>query len=342
MFSQNLESLQSSFLTKKDILKYVSEGEIFSLVFGFIPQELDRVRSPFRNDSNPNCYFEEYRGKLRFKDFGNYETYKGLSIGNMDCFDAVMIYYKLPNFSKTLEFIYSKLIEGKNRTTIEQKKSTIFTDEPRKQINISSRDFNLQDKAFWYDKYQITKNQLIEDGVFPINKFSITSTTGIRYFNTYTPSYAFTQFDSGNIKIYKPYEDNFRFVSTCTKDDIGGLRFLPESGELLVISKSYKDYRVLRNQGITNIWFQNEGMIPSLKIILPILNRFTRVVIFFDNDEPGIKAGEKVKTIFNSYINNKTFTVRLPERLLPLGITDPSDLIEKYGRQELMKFLNTI
>ena len=44
------EDEKRGFIDKDDILKYVSEEDIFELVFGFKPKEFDYVTSPFRND----------------------------------------------------------------------------------------------------------------------------------------------------------------------------------------------------------------------------------------------------------------------------------------------------
>ena len=56
-------------LSPEQILKEISQEEIFGL---FIDKEIIADKkgatyvAPYRNDSNPDCYFEEYEGKLFF------------------------------------------------------------------------------------------------------------------------------------------------------------------------------------------------------------------------------------------------------------------------------------
>ena len=66
------EEFERGFINKKKILEYVSEEQIFELVFGFEPVECEYVESPFRDDRNPGCWFQYCpSGKLRFVDFAN-------------------------------------------------------------------------------------------------------------------------------------------------------------------------------------------------------------------------------------------------------------------------------
>ena len=57
-------------------------------------------------------------------------------------------------------------------------------------------------------------------------------------------AYADTNYEGGRKKIYFPNRKE-KFVTTCRKDDIGGLRLLPPFGHQILITKSYKDWRVL-------------------------------------------------------------------------------------------------
>ena len=80
-------------------------------------------------------------------------------------------------------------------------------------------------------------------------------------------------------------------------------------------------------------------MYPSLEILLPLCNKFSEVVLFFDNDETGIIAANKITQIINSFIPNKARIVHFHESLLKAGIKDPADFIFKKARQELIQFL---
>ena len=101
----------------------------------------------------------------------------------------------------------------------------------------------------------------------------------------------------------------------------------------LMITKSYKDYRVLRNLGVNVTWFQNEGSVPNN--LKKIINGYKDVIIFFDNDYTGLEASEKLVNI----IGNKAREIYLPIPLLEEGIKDASDMYLKKGVDELKLFL---
>src|SRR6187399_1781557 len=69
---------------KEEVLKRLSQEEIYLLVLDELPPVNTYIKSPFRKDNKPGCYFTWYNGILYFKDFGdpNYQM--------RDCFQAVM------------------------------------------------------------------------------------------------------------------------------------------------------------------------------------------------------------------------------------------------------------
>lgn len=337
----NQDTTGKGFIDKDELLKYVTEEDIFELVFGFKPQEYDYVTSPFREDKNAGCWFQySLAGKLRFVDFGSQIYVRGNRMVNIDCFDAVQHYFKLSNYYQTLKFIKKSLINGKNLPEIPEKQSgKSKISKSKVDILFTPRQFDLSDKNFWFNKYEIFKENLVEDKVFPVFDFKVLGTKfGDYSVTTRSLTYCYTDFASGNKKIYRP-EEKKRFYTNCNQNDIGGIRFLPDSGNHLIITKSYKDYRVLKNQGLTVIWFQNEGMYPSLDILLPLCYRFDRVTILFDNDSIGIETSQKLVSIINSYIPGKANYIHIPFELLSQGIKDPSDFIYNKGRQQLINFL---
>ena len=338
-----MDNLERGFINKDKILEYVSEEEIFKLVFGYTPVEHIYVVSPFRVDSSPGCWFssDPVTGKLRFVDFGNSDVIDGISMHNIDCFDAVQVYFGLGNFYRTMEFIKEKLIDGKdvqhNIRTIRPKK-----EKKSVEIHIDAKEFDSRDGRYW-SKYGVTKQQLIDDKVFSVKRFSIKNGKfGDMLKRVYDPCYAYTGFDQKRKKLYRPLQEkgSKKFLTNCRADDIGELWQLPTHGDLLVISKSYKDCRVLRNQGIDSIWLQNEGMIPYESKLTNICRRFRRTVVFFDNDETGIEASLKVTDIINRTLPGRATNLYLPERLLTeRGIKDPADVYRHMGQKQLMKFL---
>lgn len=319
------------FISKDDLLKRVSQEEIFSLVFNYLPEEYSYVTSPIREDKNPDCFFEFKNGKLWFIDFANPTVFNGIKLSHLDCFAMVQVYFGIPNFYMTLCFIHQKLIEGKENLlinpVIEKREEE---NKPKVKILIEARNFTLNDKVFWEDRYRISKNNLIEDKVFAFNKYYLLNTKkGSLIFDTKEIAYSYNNFKDSRKKLYFPLrEGKAKFITNCLRNDIGGIESLPVYGKQLIITKSYKDYRVIKNLGKNVIWFQNEGMIPDDSVLLPLLSRFEKVIVWFDNDFAGITATNKVVNHINTLTKlGKATSLWLPEILLEKAIKDPSDCL---------------
>lgn len=321
------------FINKETILQYVTEEQIFSHILGFEPKEYDYICSPLREDKNPGAFFQRgvHSGRLLFMDFADsFQTC-------YDCFDFVKRYYGLNSFYDTLKFVKQVIIEGQGITRKAVKKpSAIKQSRKTVQIEIEARPFNDTDGLFW-NRYGISRKNLIDDKVFAVNRILLkNSKTGNKNSPVYTKCFAYTDFPDGRKKLYFPYKrGRNRFLTTCRRSDII-TRNIDSFKKQLVISKSYKDDRVLRNYGANSIWLQNEGSVPNN--LEEITRGFEDVVIFFDNDIPGISAGEKITDIVKSF-GIQARQVYLEKALLKEGVKDPSDMYYKKGKKALYKFL---
>jgi len=330
-----------------EIFKRASEEEIFGIV---IQDEIkdngeSKHKAPYRPDNVGDCYFERYNGNLMFIDFASPYRLKSMNcitfiqkVFNISYIDALhLINDKLSlglgdNLEKVREIIQLKdSVEEKNFNIIKERVITILP-----------RQFNYKDKKFWW-KYEITKQNLIDDKVIPVELYKSTSRKGKPFsVRPLDICYAYTDFEGNRKKIYRPYSPikEGKWFTTCNQNDIGGVNDLPKSGEQLIITKSYKDYRVLKNQGLIVIWFQNEGMIPNNEILLNLLSKFKKIIIWFDNDNAGITNSRLVVEHLKSFkTNNDISSVMLPPILLKEKIKDPSDYIEVKGKNALLEFL---
>ena len=82
-------------------------------------------------------------------------------------------------------------------------------------------------------------------------------------------------------------------------------------------------------------------MIPDIEVLKTFIPYFEDIIIFYDNDETGIKASLKVKNVIDSNFGKNCYILSLPEELLEQKVKDPSDMYYLKGRQELINFLNT-
>lgn len=333
---------KTSWINPKSILKYVSEEDIFKLVFDTIPEEFEYITSPFREDLNPSCWFERslVNGKLMFVDFATKTYLNGIRLIRIDCFDAVRIYYNLKSFPETLEFIRDRLIKGKKLQKRDPEEKRATAENCETIIRVAPRAFLLSDYNYWYKRYHITKENLISDKVFPVEAFKIESrksSGNVAYPADLT--YCFSDFEGGRKKLYRPFkEGKGRFISNCTQNDVGGRG--NNDFRRLIITKSYKDYRVLKNQGLNVRWIQGETIFPEPKILLPLCYNYKEVIILFDNDSTGIKWSENLVKIINSYLTGRARRIFIPTNLDESNnIKDPADLIHHLGRKALIEFL---
>lgn len=325
-----------SFIDKKTIFKYITEEQIFAYILGFEPKEFDYICSPLREDRNPGAFFQRglHSNRLLFMDYAD------PSKVCYDCFDFIKKYFNLPDFYSALKFVKENIIERKGFTE-PIKKIEKEAPKPVKRetlLNIEARPFNATDGVFW-GSFGISRENLIEDKVFAVNKiFLRNGRKGNRDIPVYTKCYAYTDFPDNRKKLYFPHKKGSkRFLSTCKRSDIT-TRNIDRSKSQIVISKSYKDNRVLRNYGANAIWFQNEGSVPEN--LEEILEGFDDIIVFFDNDLPGITAGKKIVDIINnSFGKTIARSLFLEKDLLSKGVKDPADMYAKLGKESLYHFL---
>lgn len=314
-------------LTINEILLRVSQEEIFSIVYQPVLNEF--ILSPLReDDSNPKCYFEWYNDKLYFIDFA-------YSTRPLDCFGFIGEYYGLSHY-KVLSLVNEHFELGlgyslnspkpvrikHNNQVVTEKNTTIFFN-PRPYIN--------EDGKFW-SRFKITKQQLVSDHVYAVRWYKIQSSKTDKIIRPFFPTYAIYEFKP-RIKLYAPQSKKLKWITNCNANDIGNINNIDVYGLHLLITKSYKDCRVIRNIGKKNvIWFQNEGMIPDSKYITMLGKRFRNISVLFDNDESGKKALIKVVNTLNLHFPGKFDGYTLTD------YNDPAEMVEHAGDKPLIQF----
>lgn len=336
------------FISKEEILGKVSQEEIFKMILGYIPIEHSYVFSPFRKDHVPDCYFEWYKDTLYFIDWAEPISKRR----HRDCFNMVQDHFGV-SFYKSLEIINEhfklNLLAGhhddsdyvvKRKKLMAVRKAKVI---PHKDIPFKARMFNSQgDREFW-SPYEITRSDLINDEVFPIIWYKVYSKRMKTHvvIRPNTRTYLVGNFKP-RVKMYTPdKKGKGKWITNCINEDIWGWNSLPPFGSRITITKSYKDYRVLKNQGVNVIAFQNEGMMPSQEVLKSLLSRFKEIIVFFDNDRQGIEASEKVVEAINILSPGRARAIHLETNLLKIRVSDPSDYIKKKGREHLQMFLQS-
>jgi hypothetical protein len=326
-------------LTMENILKRVTQQDIFHILFdNIIMDSAYKYKAPYRNDNTPGCFFSEYNNKLYFVDFAN-------PVHHLDCFNVIELTYKL-SFTQTLEFInnHFKLGLGGSVDIIPEKytlpKKENMSKSTHSTIGFVSKPFSKEDQLFW-SSFGISSYNLRFDNVVKAKMLKIYSGKTNRWATIIPklPTYIYTEFYP-RLKVYTPYADKkHKWISNVTKNDIGNINNLPFYSDLLVITKSYKDARLLRNYGILTVWFQSEGVIPDEEILYSLIKRFDNVIVFYDNDKQGIKASSLLTQVLNSIIPSKATSVHLPQST---NTKDPSDFRKMYGDEKTFKILKIL
>ena len=148
-------------------------------------------------------------------------------------------------------------------------------------------------------------------------------------------AYAYQEFKDNQVtyKIYQPYSKEFKWTNNTNYTVHQGYRQLPDSGELLVITKSLKDVMSLLDViGITAVGIQSESVMMKDSVMNEYKRRFTKVICLFDNDDAGKRLSKKYSDKYN-----------VPHFFMPEmeDVTDFSDLVKAVGIEESRKIFNT-
>lgn len=336
-------------VTAEQLLQKVTQQEIFSFILKKPFNFADRYLSPFRDDKRPDCRFEERSdGAILFVDFG--ERFINPEKTHRSCFGMVMDYYNT-SLNGAIRIICDQFGLSKNPkdydtvTTITYQVSSVREKIPT-TITYDRIPFTKLNTWFW-SQFSIKIDHLVEDHVFSTNKFRVKSEKGVKTINVYKHAYVFDFIDK--VKIYQPFSEKYKWITNCDENTIGNIDNLPPTGDELIIKKSYKDHRVLRNLdlGLNVIWFQNEGVVPEMEILVNLTQRFKLITVFYDNDEDGIKAAQKLVDIFNMIRPDCARMVYLPrrrkdKRLYGNYLKDPAEFYFREGKLDLIKVLKQI
>lgn len=295
-------SYQKTFVnTIEDLYAKIAQEEIFKLVFNEYPSLEKKYCSPFRKDNSPACYFQWYNQRLIFVDWGSDKMH-------IDGVQAVIKYFNLPTIAVAIRFIQEQI---GNKITIPVRQQ--LYQQPKKEKQVTSmlprkREFELRDHLYW-KRFGITKEQLLEDHVYPISSVDIKKHNVWKRLHFYDIAYCY-ELDLDIYKIYRPLtKSKYKWLSNVNKNNIGSFDSLRFESDTLIITKSYKDCRVIRNLGYESVWFQNEGMIPDQFLLSLLIVKYKRIVILYDNDVAGRTAAQQLSNVLQQHNDSKIITI---------------------------------
>lgn len=313
-------------VTKELILSRFSEEQIMEFYLR-VPIKRGLFRSPLRRDREPTCsFYRNSSGDLIFKDFATGQHLNAIgvvqSIFRCNYFEALKI------IANDFGIVKSKSI-ARNPGKINENPVKI-KDKEMSKIQIEVQDFtDLELK--WWKKYGITLDILKKFNVYSCKHVFLNdqifakSQQHCPIFGYYGKKYQGLEL----WRCYFPKRTSFRFITNWPSKKIQGYDQLPKKGKLLVITKSMKDCLSMYSCGITAIAPCSENLFVSENVLEDLKKRFKYIVVFYDNDLPGISNMRKIRKTHPEL--NFFYIPRYYEA------KDFSDFYAKYGRKKTLE-----
>lgn len=319
----------------------------------------EMIKSDLRTDDlNNSLIVRIQNNKMIISDFGykigmniyNYlleKHYNGDPTKFINVLHQIRCDFNLDNLNALPKTQRSKIIEPvKYNEIIKDSSLPVKIEVKRKRIN-NKLVWTDKDIAYW-DSYGIPISKVEEKGIAPLEKFWITNFNkdGLpRMYNVKEElCYVYPFFKNSEglfmYKIYMPlgYKENmdFRWVSNVNKKVIQNLKFIPKSGDLLIIQSSYKDIMLMETlqSGLNIIAPNGEGIWFDDNVWLDLRKNWKKIVLFANNDfdkkdNPGKVFAERHSSLYN-----------IPYVCTPDGTaSDISDFYKNYGEIETKQFL---
>ena len=308
-------------LHTETILEKITEFDIFKYYCPVFTKLSKKFCSELRQDKRPSASIVAYNGNLLYKDFG-YPDH------TFNCFGYVQYKYGL-TFTDALIQISNdfNLRLATTNGIVRSKPPKLYGNQIIDQkvtiIKIKSRDWDINDANFW-KPFHISKKILRNFAVKPISYYWINENR----FKAKTPTYAF-RFNT-KIKIYAPYETENKWFSNTNKEVVQGYDQLPIEGNVLCITSSLKDVMCLFAMRVHSIAMQSEMQLPNGMLMQVLRQRFKKIVILYDNDNPGQTMANK---ICNEY---QLDNLHIPR---DWGAKDVSDAVVVHGFSKVKQFI---
>jgi len=320
-------------LTKKLLLSYVSDYEIFKRYFrkDFLLGVM--YVSPLRNEERPSFnIFRHYNGTLLYKDFAG---------GSGDCFRYVANLKKI-KVSEALELIANDFtVKFKDEKYERSPEQGIIGTREKTMIDIRTQPFDLKDVMYW-SQYGITGETLKKFNVKPLSQFRINNS---KWFLNNSNILIYAYIFENSTKIYKPLDTSgYKWISNCNSQILQGWKQLPKVGHNIVITKSLKDVMVLYEYGIPAVAPHGETINIESKVIDELKKRFNNVWVLYDTDRAGYINSAKICRMYNlKRFFIQTQTCIWKSNIEMFGkIKDISDYRAEFGDEETYKFLKRI
>ena len=285
-----ISSGKSSF-TLDDVLRVASEAQIVSYYLGILKVPCI-INSPLRQDRHPSFGLYSPNGtEINYIDFSTRDS------GTIFTLLKNMWNLDYPEVFKRICQDFSKF--NSKATVIKSSKCDITSQGSSSNIDMKCkvREWKDYDLEYWAS-YGITLPWLKYANVYPISHKIIVKDGKEFVFGADKYAYAYIEFKEGKttLKIYQPFNKRgFKWANKHDRSVISLWTKVPKTGDKIVVCSSLKDALCLwANTSIPAIAIQGEGYGISNTAINELKRRYKEVYILLDNDEAGLRDGEKL------------------------------------------------
>ena len=285
-----ISSGKSSF-TLDDVLRVASEAQIVSYYLGILKVPCI-INSPLRQDKHPSFGLYSPNGtEINYIDFSTRDS------GTIFTLLKNMWNLDYPEVFKRICQDFSKF--NSKATVIKSSKCNVTSQGSSSNIDMKCkvREWKDYDLEYWAS-YGITLPWLKYANVYPISHKIIVKDGKEFVFGADKYAYAYVEFKEGKttLKIYQPFNKRgFKWANKHDRSVISLWTKVPKTGDKIVVCSSLKDALCLwANTSIPAIAIQGEGYGISNTAINELKRRYKEVYILLDNDEAGLRDGEKL------------------------------------------------
>ena len=315
-------------ITKNYLLSKHSE-EVYMEHYLGIPVKKGLFRSPLRKDSNPTCsFYRNSKGELIFKDFS------GDFYGNF--INVVMRMFNLSYYSAMNKIAADFNLTNDTVSAVKQEivEPPKFESSGPSKIQVETQPFTAAELNWWKD-FGITPEILKKYKVFSCEHIFLNDSI-IGESSSKCPIYGYYGNKMNKLELWRIYypfnrKRGIRFLTNWPAKKIQGFEQLPDTGNLLVITKSMKDVMCLSSLGINAIAPNSENLFISDSVLEQLKQRFKIIIVLYDNDLAGLdnmrEIKEKHPDLIYSWIPRK------------YNAKDISDFYKKYGKDKTVEFL---
>jgi hypothetical protein len=259
-------------------------------------------------------YYDVTSSSYKYKDFSS--GYQG---------DHINLVKRLLNLEKAGQAI-GKILQDYNDYLVDHKYKSVPEIKPHGKFKVtdySMRHWTDLDEKYW-TPFGITSQELENYNVVPLAYYKMTKEdeNGKLHVINIKSNYLYGYFKEDGMlyKIYQPKVISKKFIKV--RDYTQGDEQLTYDCKYLIITSSLKDLLSFNALGIGNIESvapdSENTMLPKV-IIEKYIEKYEKVLVMFDNDEPGIKAMIKYEKLHGT------------KQVLLQMEKDLSDSVKKHG-----------